>query len=269
MFKKRIVCFALTAYLMTSALPVFAGNTNTAKVFDKSELGSGVISVRYDNTTNVKRKLMVQKGDKTYYYNLQPEDQFPLQFGNGEYTVAVLENVKDNKYKLVAKETFWLELENPNEVFLKSMKLVRWNDEMEAIKKAKELTKDAKTDNEKIMAIYNYMIHNVSYDYDKIARINTDYVPVIDETLATETGICYDFASLFAAMLRSVDIPTKLVMGYKNNIDVYHAWNQVYLQATDEWVTVDTTYDSILYHSGEEAFSWNKDAQEYTVEKLY
>ncbi len=43
-------------------------------------------------------------------------------------------------------------------------------------------------------------------------------------------------------MLRSIDIPTKLVMGYKNDIEKYHAWNEVYLDG--KWINLDTTYDS-------------------------
>ena len=50
-------------------------------------------------------------------------------------------------------------------------------------------------------------------------------------------------------MLRSIGIPTKLVKGYKNDIDGYHAWNEVYISEKG-WVIVDTTYDSIYLENG-------------------
>ncbi|MGN7382731.1 transglutaminase-like domain-containing protein [Paenibacillus sp. SAFN-117] len=54
--------------------------------------------------------------------------------------------------------------------------------------------------------------------------------------------MCYGYSSLFAAMLRSVGIPAKLVMGHSQYVTEYHAWNEVYLN--NEWVTIDTTIDS-------------------------
>ena len=79
-------------------------------------------------------------------------------------------------------------------------------------------------------------------------------------------GICYDYAVLFAAMLRSVDIPTKLSMGYKSDINYYHAWNQVYLNG--KWVNIDTTYDA-AYAQEDLSTSMIKDAKEYRIEKTY
>ncbi len=59
---------------------------------------------------------------------------------------------------------------------------------------------------------------NVDYDYDKAQNIVdnnvTGYLPDPDETLSTKKGICYDYAALAAAMLRSQGIPTKLITGY-------------------------------------------------------
>jgi len=70
-----------------------------------------------------------------------------------------------------------------------------------------------------------------------------DYLPDIEKTYLEETGICYDYAALFAAMLRSIGIPTKLVKGYsKENPEVYHAWNEVLINGT--WIVVDTTLDA-------------------------
>ena len=73
----------------------------------------------------------------------------------------------------------------------------------------------------------------------------------IDETLSTKKGICFDYASLTAAMLRSIGIPAKLAIGY--SASVRHAWIDVYIQSVgwveravefngDEWKLMDPTF---------------------------
>ncbi len=57
-------------------------------------------------------------------------------------------------------------------------------------------------------------------------------------------------------------------MGYKNDIEVYHAWNQIYLSDKDEWVNIDTTYGA-GYKSGKSEPSMIRDASEYKIEKQY
>ena len=42
-----------------------------------------------------------------------------------------------------------------------------------------------------------------------------------------EKGICFDYAALMTAMLRSQGIPTKLEIGYSG--EVYHAWISTYI----------------------------------------
>ena len=58
--------------------------------------------------------------------------------------------------------------------------------------------------------------------------------------MASKKGICFDYASLMAAMLRSQGIPTKLEVGYSGQ--AYHAWISVYLQETG-WVDGIISFD--------------------------
>ena len=57
-------------------------------------------------------------------------------------------------------------------------------------------------------------------------------------TLNSNKGICYDLASLFAAMCRSQDIPCTLTKGYAGSS--YHAWNKV--NVSGNWYQIDMTY---------------------------
>ena len=89
------------------------------------------------------------------------------------------------------------------------------------------------------------MITNITYDEELAANVKTNYLPNIDNTLKTKKGICFDYASLMAAMLRSQGVPTKLVVGYSG--EAYHAWISVYLKEIG-WV------DDIIEFDGK---SWS------------
>ncbi|SDY73475.1 Transglutaminase-like superfamily protein [Proteiniborus ethanoligenes] len=264
MLKRNLVIFSLIATIILSSTVAFASTSN----IDKSQLESGLISINYTPKKDVATKVMISKGDVKYTYDIKAYNSFPLQLGDGKYTVSILENVDGNKYRQVEKEEINLKLSNANTVFLQSSQIVNWNENMDAIKKANELTKGAKNDNEKVIAIYNYIVNNISYDNEKAVSVQAGYIPSIDSTLNEQKGICYDYSALFAAMLRSVDVPTKLVMGRKNDIEAYHAWNQVYLKDTNEWIIIDTTYDASM-KKGKSATSMIKSEKEYTVEKQY
>ena len=101
--------------------------------------------------------------------------------------------------------------------------------------------------------IYDYVVSNLTYDYEKADTVTTGYLPDVDETLKTGTGICFDYAALTTAMLRSCDIPCKLQIGYAG--DIKHAWIDVYIRSKgwvnqavsfkgDTWTLMDPTFDS-------------------------
>lgn len=72
-------------------------------------------------------------------------------------------------------------------------------------KKAAALCKDAKTDMDKVTAIYNYIAGHYTYDTKLASDITSGkvskYIPDTAATLNSNKGICYDLASLFAAMV--------------------------------------------------------------------
>jgi len=239
----------------------FAQNT----IVDVNNLDKGIVSINYnENIGNM--KVMITKGNNKEAYDLKPNMSYPLQFGNGDYTIAILEHVSGNKYRQIGKQTVKLELRDEKDMFLQSSQKVNWNENMGAIRKAEELTRNAKGDEEKVKVIYDYITNNIKYDNKKASTVQKGYMPSIDSTLKSQSGICYDYAVLAAAVLRSVDIPTKLLMGYKSDIKDYHAWNQVYLN--DKWVNIDTTYDAVYIQEGVST-SMIKDAKEYKIEKTY
>lgn len=239
MKRKLLLCLsALLIWTAAGASAIFA-----AGYFDTKDIGSGVVHITYDG--GGKTKVIIEKGDKKYTYDINSSGQtesYPLQLGDGTYKVSLFANTSGNSYRLIASKSIALKLTNPNSVYLTSIQNINWNVDSKAVAKALELTKGVDDLQQKAEILWDYMIRNNSYDHKKL--VTTGYIPVIDQTLTDQKGICYDFSSLYAAMLRSEGTPAKLIKGYApKNASGYHAWNEVYDESKGQWVIVDTTYD--------------------------
>lgn len=259
--------------LIMVALALFIGlfgnvvvEANAATWIDTSQVNEGIVKVTYPVKNKVTTKVMITKGATKYTYNLYGAETFPLQLGNGKYDISVLEHASGNSYKRVAHQEVVLDLAKDHVVYLNSVQNVKWDEKNAAIVKAKELTKNLKTDAEKVKAIYEYVYKTINYDNKLAATVENNYIPNIDNTLKTKLAICYDYSTLTAAMLRSVDIPAKLVMGQSAYVDVYHAWNEVFVDG--KWIIIDTTVDAGLQKNGKK-FEMAKEASKYKAEKVY
>lgn len=264
MLKLRIISFLLIVFILPSSIVFGQASSN----IDLSQIKNGLVNVAVASQKEAVSKVMISKGNEKYTYSIKSNNAFPLQLGDGEYTVAVLENVQGNKYKVIESQKVTYKAEKANDVFLQSIQLINWSENSDVAKKAFELTKNAANDNEKIQAIYNYIVKNINYDYAKASSVKAEYIPDLNSFLKDSKGICYDYASLFAAMLRSVGVPAKLIMGNKDDINGYHAWNQVFLKDSNKWVSIDTTYDSIMLQN-KRAASMIKNDKSYSIDKQY
>ena len=234
---------------------------------DSSDLNRGLIKIGYAGESSEKVKVMIEKDSERYVYPLVPDGKivgFPLQMGNGEYKVSVLTNVSGNRYAYIDTKKFELNISNQNTVYLNSIQLISWNPQSRAVRKNQEIVDGESTIPEKVDLVYDFIINNVSYDYDKVSKLHPNYIPNPDQTIQELKGICYDYASLLAAMKRSEEIPVKLVKGYSTHVDGYHAWNEILING--EWVVVDTTVDA-AYNKSNVDFNFNKNKSDYT--KVY
>jgi len=253
------------SFVLLSASFSSFGATQTIQ----ADLDVGIVNVEYSTLSTSKVLLLVEKDGERYSYPIVDTDvnQFPLQLGNGTYTVRLMQNTTGNSYKELTKTSVTLNLSNSNIVYLNSIQEIEWNEDTLAVQKAAELTKNLTSDEAKVKAIYNYITKNYKYDYNKAKTVTSGYFPNVDSTYTTKFGICYDYSALFAAMTRSVGIPTKLIKGYSTNTgDIYHAWNEVFINGT--WKTVDTTVDA-SYVQANKTISMYKLAKDYSVSKVY
>ena len=98
--------------------------------------------------------------------------------------------------------------------FLYPNQYVNFNSSSRVVEEAKILVAPAHDDLEAINYVYNYIVENFTYDYDKAENVQSGYIPDVDEIFEIKTGICLDYAAVMASMLRSQQIPTKLEVGY-------------------------------------------------------
>lgn len=234
---------------------------------DISDAASGVVQVSYKGScSNV--KVRITMGDNVYDYGLSGSAVYPLQSGSGEYNVKVLENISGKTYAIALDESFSAEVSDFSPYLLPTQ-YISFSQSDNCVKKAAELCAGCDSDAEKIAAIFKYVTDNISYDKQLAASVKSGYIPDPDSTLAKGTGICFDYASLFAAMCRSQSIPTKLVMGYIQE-NMYHAWNEVYTKETG-WVTLDLFIEKNKWNLLDPTFyasADNKsDAAEYMSDK--
>ena len=216
------------------------GNSNLT--VDASHTSDGYIMVKYSGKAP-RIKVRIQK-DTLYTYDLNTSgryETFPLTEGSGTYTVQVFENVSGSSYSTALNKPISVQMADANSPFLRPNQFCNFTTSSAAMAMSDTLAGNIAAPIKKVEAIYKYAVDNITYDYNKAATVQSGYLPNIDNTLSTKTGICFDYASLISAMLRAQDVPTKLVIGYTGN--VYHAWISVYTKQ-EGWI------DNVIYFDG-------------------
>ena len=179
----------------------------------------------------------------TYYLSSNGDyDVLPLSDGNGTYKMTVLKNVSGTKYSQVLATSISVTLADNLAPFLRPNQFVNYTASSEAVKKAQELVQGASDYLGKVQAVYNWVVTNLSYDYDKAKTVQSGYIPDLNNIMQVKKGICFDYASLMSAMLRSQGVPVKMVFGYTSE-GAYHAWINVWSEKSG-WM------DSVIYFDG-------------------
>lgn len=192
----------------------------------------------------------------TYKYFLDTPNEptvFPFTAGNGEYLILAFEQISADQYTSLFQYALEVTLENEFLPFLYPNQYVNFSADSKAVTLAQSLSEEAPTDLEALERIYSYVTEQITYDDEKAESVQAGYLPDIDETLQTKTGICFDYASLTAAMLRALSIPARLEIGYSS--EVRHAWIDVYIESIGwvehaiefngaEWKLMDPTFAS-------------------------
>jgi len=85
----------------------------------------------------------------------------------------------------------------------------------------------------------------VQWLYQNISKTPTVSFPSALDVLRSQEGDCNEHAVLFAALARSLGIPTRICVGvvYQAESFYYHAWNKVW---TDGWTACDPTFGQFV-----------------------
>lgn len=251
---------------------------NESISIDASNTSEGYVMVQYTGDSD-KVKLQITGPDGAIYtYTLATGsyETFPLSAGNGTYQITVLEHAFDDMYAIAFSQDIDVAIADEFKPFLYPNQYVWFTSESKAVALGVELSEKSSNDLDYIEQVYHYVTENITYDEELAANIQADYLPDIDSTLDSGKGICFDYASLMAAMLRSQNIPTKLVVGYSG--DAYHAWTSVYVAEVgwiDKVIEFDGTHWALIdptlaaNNSASSVKEYIGDGSNYTVKYSY
>ena len=219
-----------------------AARSKNGAYIDLSNVSKGYVAVSAVSDARLKFQVIT---DVTYNYDLSNDGEvsiFPLQSGNGEYQFRVMENVTENRYAIMFDVSQKVTLEDEFQPFIRPSDYVSYTRDSECVKLASSFAQESTDVFDLIHKVYDYVCANVKYDKKKAETVQSGYLPDPDETLSTGKGICFDYASLTAAMLRSQGIPVKVIFGHVSPNNLYHAWNMFYTEEAG-WVTVEFKVD--------------------------
>ena len=231
---------------------------NEKAVIDYSNVTDGYVMIKYIAEAECRLKAQVKGPTTTYTYNISVGEWevFPLSDGNGEYQIAVYENVEGTKYALAQSVTVHVELSDEFAPFLRPNQYVDYAIATETVKMAAYLTTGKTETLDKVQAIYDYVVTTLTYDKELAKTVKSGYLPVLDEVMKKKKGICFDYAALMAGMLRSQSVPCKLVVGYAG--EAYHAWISVYSEK-DGWIDGAIYFDGTTWKRMDPTFASSSD----------
>lgn len=224
---------------------------------DMSHVDQGWVAA--SATSTVRLKFQVSHEGQDYNYDLPADGTAlvcPINMGDGSYDFSILRNVQGNEYVRTTSCSAVVSLASEFAPYLVPNVYCNYDADSNCVSQARQLVSNASNQGEAVRSICEWIADNISYDTDKANELEdaTGYVPDPDETLAAGSGICFDFASLGAAMLRSQSIPAQVVTGYVSPSNIYHAWIMVYIDGSwhsaqfsvdaNQWSRIDLTFAS-------------------------
>ena len=247
-------------------------------VVDYSHTEDGYVMVQFTGETDKRLKVLLKGPTTTYNYNL-PQGQwtvFPLSDGDGSYQLGVYKNTTGKKYATVMTASFEVALHDEFAPFLRPNQYVDYSVSTNAVAKGMELTAGLDDPLEKVAVVYDFAVSTLTYDFAKAETVQSGYLPVLDQVLEEKKGICFDYAALMTAMLRSQQIPCKLVVGYAGQ--TYHAWISVWTEENG-WIDGAIFFDGQVWKRLDPTFASSGGRSEeimdfiengtYTVKYLY
>ena len=238
---------------------------NDTVTIDTSHKDEGYVMVQYTGSCEKVKLQLTGPNEVTYTYNLHDGyETFPLTAGNGSYTIGVFENIEGTSYSTLFTQSIEVTITDELKPFLYANQYVNFTEDSATADMGASLAYTADSDLEVVENVYNYLLSNFTYDYDKAKTVPKGYLPVVDEILDSKTGICFDYAAVMATMLRTQNIPTRLEVGYM--LEEYHAWISIYIKEHG-WINGIIEFDGTQWKLMDPTFaSSSKSPQDFIME---
>ena len=250
--------------VLNPSAPGTAVEKNSSAVIDYSNAKDGYVMVKWTGGGTPTIKVLVwgpncTKQEDAYQYFLRTDGEYdvlPLSDGNGKYKISVHKRVAEpSKYSGVLATSFSVTLTDEFAPFLRPNQYVDYADAANTLAKAKELTAGETDALKKVEKVYDFVVGHLTYDAALAASVQSGYLPELDKVLASGKGICFDYAALMTAMLRSQGVPCKLVVGYVGTQEpAYHAWINVWTE-DQGWVDGAIFFDGSAWQRMDPTFA--------------
>ncbi len=218
-------------YSVNSAfVEVLVGNTNFVQYQEDNEIIITPLpdELREDEFGNIYAYFDVS--------GLRPKQKFKITIKRDSTVSSYEELIPSRTNSIINEET---------EKYVQPAERIE-SDNPEIISKAKEITEGESTDYKKAQAIFEFVNVNMSYD-ESSTYANKGAVAALESM----RGVCEEFATLYVAMCRAVDIPSRMIEGYKiadvqsgdaviGKELINHVWAEIYLEDFG-WVPVEPT----------------------------
>ena len=237
--------------------PKKATNSSGKLVLNTSGASDGYFFAAVSKQTKHRLKLRVIKDGTTFTYDLKTDESyelFPFQLGNGYYEIYLYENVSGKKYSQEGVIGINVKMDNPDAAFMVPSQYVSYTKASEAIAMADSLCA-GKSEKEAFEAVCKFMTTSFAYDFIKAVTIKPGMLPDIDGSYEKRMGVCQDLSAITCCMLRTQQIPSRLIIGYADK--QYHAWTMTKINGKD--VFFDPTA----------AISAISTVKEYSMERYY
>lgn len=210
-------------------------NTETSDLIESASITPAVYLVRPEAV----RFMRAEIRGATVTDIVFPDDRFQKLVSDDGETLIVETRTLDYDAALVGVDESAPPFElNPDmQMYLRDESLIQSSDER-IQSKALEITRGTTNPWEASKALAMWLYRNIRKEF----RVT---IPSALEVLSSMKGDCNEHSTLFAAMARSIGIPTKIAAGlvYLDGSFAYHAWNEVYVNG--QWLPLDATLNRI------------------------
>ena len=213
---------------------------------DLSHTSDGYVGISVISDHRCKAQVLM--GDQAFTCDLNKDAEpniVPLTMGDGTYTIRVMqarsETIDDPMFARIAEVDCDAHITDQLSPWLIPTRSVSFSMESECVAAAYDLLLENKVTDDETAAVCIMLYVQSQLTYEKDADDSDGWQhKTPDEILGAGRGLCINYATLTAAMCRSVGIPAKVVVGIVP--EGRHAWNEIFIGG--KWIPIDTSVPS-------------------------